>query len=543
MSIPTSESPQPARKFRLFSFRTLGWALAGLAALITLLALFYLEEDLRGKHAWESYRRELEAKGVVLDLDKFVPAPVPDDQNFAMTPFLAPMFDLNPKPLKPDQSAWRDTNGYNRVENFATNFNWATPSKSPATVMVFGHLTDFNEMASNLWKKNKLSGTAPTGTAATQAILDNLKQYEPVLDELRTASHRPFSRFNVSYDDEDPAAILLPHLAQIKKFCRLLQVRALAELELGRTDAAFEDFKLMEYLTASISQEPFIISHLVRYAVLNFSDEVVWEGLARNQWSDAQLTEIETGLSKLNLLKDARRSMESERAGFGDKLFDYVRRNKGSVSDFGEFGNGRPTDNPFMFAPEGWLYLEQANYHRAFEEKVLPGFDPPTGRVYPHEIDRNFGKYKHMNAGEFPSPTQFGSGGSFFKHNMLSALLLPALGKIYHKAAITQTAVNETMIACALERFRLSNGKLPTTLDALVPKFIDHVPLDICNGQPLVYRPGKGNQFVLYSVGWNETDDGGTTVTGTGSPPPRHDLDATPDPDQGDWVWPEYPAK
>ena len=51
----------------------------GLAVLI---ALFYAEEDWRGKRAWENCKRELEAKGAVLDWDKFIPPPVPDDQNF-----------------------------------------------------------------------------------------------------------------------------------------------------------------------------------------------------------------------------------------------------------------------------------------------------------------------------------------------------------------------------------------------------------------------------------------------------------------------------
>ncbi len=49
----------------------------------------------------------------------FVPPPVPDEENFAMTPFLAPLFDLNPRPLQPGQSLWRDTNAVSRVQDFA----------------------------------------------------------------------------------------------------------------------------------------------------------------------------------------------------------------------------------------------------------------------------------------------------------------------------------------------------------------------------------------------------------------------------------------
>ena len=53
-----------------------------------MIALFYTEEDWRGKRAWENYKREWEAKGEKFDWQAFVPPSVPDDQNF----FTAPIF-------------------------------------------------------------------------------------------------------------------------------------------------------------------------------------------------------------------------------------------------------------------------------------------------------------------------------------------------------------------------------------------------------------------------------------------------------------------
>ena len=41
-------------------------------------------------------------------------------------------------------------------------------------------------------------------------------------------------------------------------------------------------------------------------------------------------------------------------------------------------------------------------------------------------------------------------------------------------------------------------------------------------------RPA-GGKFVLYSVGWNEKDDGGVVVFRKGS--------SNVDPEKGDWVW------
>ena len=49
------------------------------------------------------------------------------------------------------------------------------------------------------------------------------------------------------------------------------------------------------------------------------------------------------------------------------------------------------------------------------------------------------------------------------------------------------------------------------------------------------YRRDANGQFVLYSVGWNETDDGGVVAFKKGP-------DSTENLEQGDWVW-KYPQK
>src|SRR5258708_32834866 len=72
----------------LVSWRTFGRALVGLGALVTVIALFYGEENWRGRRAWNQYRHELEARGVPLDLQALWPKSVPDDQYFAATLFV-----------------------------------------------------------------------------------------------------------------------------------------------------------------------------------------------------------------------------------------------------------------------------------------------------------------------------------------------------------------------------------------------------------------------------------------------------------------------
>jgi hypothetical protein len=120
--------------------------------------------------------------------------------------------------------------------------------------------------------------------------------------------------------------------------------------------------------------------------------------------------------------------------------------------------------------------------------------------------------------------------GGLLNHRLIARVLLPSLSRIIIRSAETQTAANQAAIACALERYRLANGNFPDTLDALAPKFIAQLPKDVINNQPMKYRRTSDGQFVLYSVGWNEKDDGGT--------PGKTLFDEK----NGDWVW-EYPEK
>ena len=58
------------------------------------------------------------------------------------------------------------------------------------------------------------------------------------------------------------------------------------------------------------------------------------------------------------------------------------------------------------------------------------------------------------------------------------------------------------------------------------------MPADVITGGPLKYRRNADGGFLLYSVGRNETDDGGKVVL--------NPQTKAPETDQGDWVWPEY---
>jgi hypothetical protein len=70
----------------------------------------------------------------------------------------------------------------------------------------------------------------------------------------------------------------------------------------------------------------------------------------------------------------------------------------------------------------------------------------------------------------------------------------------------------------AVRCFQSEQGRVPTGLEQLVPKYLRSVPLDPFSGRSMIYR-FQGTNWLLYSVGEDGVDDGGKragrSVSGT----------------------------
>ena len=97
------------------------------------------------------------------------------------------------------------------------------------------------------------------------------------------------------------------------------------------------------------------------------------------------------------------------------------------------------------------------------------------------------------------------------------------------KLAIRDAQLHGGLAQVAVERYRLREGRLPESLDALVPEFLESVPTDPFDGQPMRYGV-EGDGYRIHSVGPDGEDGGGVE---------RIDRDT----DAGDIIlWPWGPA-
>ena len=91
---------------------------------------------------------------------------------------------------------------------------------------------------------------------------------------------------------------------------------------------------------------------------------------------------------------------------------------------------------------------------------------------------------------------------------ILSSMLLPSLSRVVMREASNQALLELATSALAVERFRLAEGRLPTNLKELTPRFLDTVPIEPFDGNPVRYRR-LASGYVIYSVDADGHDDGG----------------------------------
>lgn len=510
----------------LFTWATLRKVAFILAGIVTLTALFYAVENWRGARAWERYAEGLRNRGEPIDFREIIPPPVAAESNFAATPFWSSLRYSSTMQDHFDTNRWPDLleTALSRIK-LRERDAARDPSRPLFELMDLPALAEsISRIKRNIGNEEDASLPAATNTEArveaARAVLVEMEAYRSVLEELRAAGRRPESRFPVAYDTPNPWAILLPHLAKVKSACVVLQIEAKARLALGQADQAWDNVRLILKLGESIESEPILISYLVRLACLRIAASIVWEGQVLHLWDESQLRGMQDRFSALALMEEARRAIRGERT-FGNAYFDYLIEGRHQEEILYELENiGSESEMGlvlFNLAPRGWLQREKLHYNQ-FLDAMLPHVISP--RQAPPRIDPSLVDESSNRA--IAALERGSSFEQFLQHRVLAQLLLPALAKVFNKAAQVQATAELTVLACALERYYLRHDAYPDSLQSLTPEFIDQIPLDVVSVEPYRLEKLTGQRFKLYSVGWNETDDGGKDPTKG---------------EDGDWVW------
>lgn len=455
------------RFFRQFSVRRImRRILIGLAGLIALIVVIYIEEDWRGNRVWENYKRSLAAKGEVLDWNAYIPAPVPDDQNVFKASRMTEWFGAT----------------YRNLHNPVTN-----------------------ELAKSL---SNLQTTADlTNKSAAANYLAWCDQFEPEFEMMRVAFNRPFVQLDGDY--QQPLTIPVLNLTSMRTVALTLTQRAKCQLLLGEPEKAWQNLILLLDLGRLVPDKPtgkpMVINPYAIWAKRGIgmrAADIIHRGLDLHAWQEPQLAVIEDRLKDIDFIGLEAESWKTVRTLETTTSFDFVYQVGLCEDQYTNFWQRvKEPQNLFIWlAPRGWIYLWIVHLGDGFQKsaETLAGI---RGVLVPTQINQVTARWPGREA-------------------------LPLL-------AFNQTMVNETRLACALERYYFAHNEYPESLDAIAPRYIGNIPHDLIGGKSLNYRRTEGGTFLLYSIGWNETDDGGQAVSQEDRP---ENLK------KGDWVW-KNPSK
>ncbi|HZJ17582.1 MAG TPA: hypothetical protein VFD27_21190 [Chthoniobacteraceae bacterium] len=437
----------------------------GLACLSTIIVTAYAIENYRGEKAWADYRAEAKARGTKLDFKDFIPPPIPDEENFAAIPIYRELFSVDPV-VK--------ARGQKTCELPSDCYSIYRSSLEGRTT------PDFAAVRDCLAKNSLLPITTDDAVAD---VLRALEQFEPTLAQLRAATARPRSRLAGEWEKGFDAAIW--RMGSAFSLGKLINLRVSALLAEGRAHEALIDWHA-GYRDAGVFQgEPTLLACMLRVMLMAWSTDSIRRGLAERAWFEDELNSIINDLAAVDLMADFAFALSSERA-LQNGILDHVRANSTAWSSYSSYLRVNPpkwsSSTPI---PRGWFAQNQRHLNEWYDQQIAAAIEiPPTEIKVPERWVR-------------------------FPYWFVVRSVVYMICGNFDICRWTQTNVDLTLVACALERFRLRNGEYPNELRELVPGTLSKLPRDRFDGQALRYRRTDHEQVVLYSVGGDCRDDGG----------------------------------
>lgn len=478
----------------------------GLTALAVLIALFYVEENWRGAREWQRVKAELEAQGESFDPATYIPAKIPDEDNFCATPLLANLCKTKFDHQK-QATTWDNEEATTIISSLNEYDKNAAKEKLPPVYCrktdnwTLGKGTDFDAWG-NYYLSNREFAQAHPDARGAAAVVLHFSTHSDQWKELGKAAQLKYARFSISYENPRPYEVFVPASSCIE-LTKALSLKIGSEIAVKNIAQATLDIQILIKLSRAMSTEPDLLSQAVNMSIMNLAYQPLWEGLRAHSFHQEALNSLYSQFEGINLLSDFRLGIQGEAHVFFVRSMNYLQKNpQRSLALL-------PT-----WAPRGWYDANKAFFVRCmndFGSAIQPS-------------DHYVNVKKILEKEDFLKQRRF----TISPATSAAKLVMPALKNLSLRTSQSQVQLDHAKIAILLEGYYLKNKKYPATLDQLGKE----LPHDVINGEPYRYQLTPDGRYKLWSVGWNEKDDGGTR----GFFKPSF---GTPklEPQEGDWVW------
>ena len=251
--------------------KILKWVGRVLLGLVLLAVLFHVVENIRGKRAWEQYKRECAARGESIeDWQSLLPPPIPDEDNIAMAPIFRDLF--------------------------------ADPPRKRLGLPVPQYLCDTNTVQGLVWQTGRYRDLDPWRVAfSNDNLLAALSVYDDDLRKIEEALKRPAFR----HEGWDKMSItnhvyisVFPQVTLVDIYTLLAQ----AKYEAGQHEQMLKDIQT-GFRIASLCQKNSIFSDsaVVWMGAYQWMCEPLWFGISAHVWDAQQLATLQNMLKDVNL--------------------------------------------------------------------------------------------------------------------------------------------------------------------------------------------------------------------------------------------------
>ncbi len=505
--------------------RALAWSAI---TIVTLCVLFCAWVNWSGARQWREVQAMLKAEGETLDFREVAREPVPEAENFCAIPLLKDIA------LAVDGDVSKGAPAEKRARLDAVKLplgNKAAPRPNFSSAAL-GMPADMQAWADWLRKEGSLPMPADSGDPARD-VLAALSKHDAVFRELAAGLDRPSAQWTPEWKTRELPpiliSILLPHYSVERALSQTLSLEAIAAARADNGGRAHETAQILARFAEANLNEPFLIGLMVAAADADVLSGVTWELCAGHIGTARDFARLEAALMQLNFHRALLLAHRSELAFSVNALQSLkAMRSEVAAAFLMKGGENDTYANLSRAVPSGFFDASTAVIaDREFQKMIRPLRDRGWAAAFQGAKD-----FENEIVGMKPDTWTQPSW-------LRIAIFDPTLSNVTYRAACSQALIDETVIACALERYRIEHGNYPDSLEAVKLADGQPLPLDLMNGKPVGYRKTADGRYALWSVGFDGTDDGGKRVLDKKRPANTRFHNAKY---VGDWVW-DFPVK
>lgn len=301
---------------------------------------------------------------------------------------------------------------------------------------------------------------------------------------IEKAVNMSYCRFDINYDEG--FEMDMPHFSKLRRLARVIADHTYILGWEGKYEQAWKSAIAGFCLSDSLKDEPFVISKLV-YIAIDLIAVRSFKHLINNYGDKFSVSNYHT---LIKIIDQKNRYLMKH--GLEGDLALSVRESK-------KFKSPIKRGLPFLIIDP--ILKEDLAFYILATTDLIQMTDKPF-----YLIKEKLYDWKKLYTCDFEIKHSLKDRFILFKH-LLSSLLFND-ERILEIQARYNARLDTFKLAIALQIYRKKWGNYPDNLSSLCPEIISELPLDPFTGKDYIYCK-KGNGFIVYSVGFNQKDDGG----------------------------------